>query len=239
MADPHAELDLAQRYAAGTLSAAEAAAFEDHMVGCERCATEVRLTAGLRRVMRETPVALPASTARRVRWIAGAAMLLAASIATFMLMPGRRDTELRALGSFAEPPAFVGMSVRALPQHADSLFADAMAAYVARRYDAAAGGLRDALTAGVDSIPATFFMASAELMAGNPRVAEVAYARVIVAGEAAAGYLPEAHLFRARALLQLGRGAEALTDLAAVDRDSDRGAAAAALADSVARVIKR
>jgi tetratricopeptide (TPR) repeat protein len=242
MTDTHAELETAQRYAAGSLNAADAAAFEDHMVGCEQCQTEVRLAVAVRATAAEVHKAHRSIT----RTLIGAGLAMAAGIALFVFLP-RVDPKLAALGQFLNPPAYVGMAVRALPRNGDSLFADAMVNYVARRYDIAESGLQQALAAGVDSIPARFWLASAQLMSGNPRAAEATYARVIAAGDAASGYLPEAHLYRARALLQLGLGSEALVDLAAVDRactersecDSDRGAAAAALADSVTRVLRR
>jgi tetratricopeptide (TPR) repeat protein len=233
MTDQHPQLEVAQQYAAGALDATASAAFEDHMIGCEICQAEVRLTVGVRRLARRAPAS------SRNRWVVGATALLAAVIALFMIIPGNVDPRLVDLGRVTEPPAYVGMSVRSLPQHRDSLFASAMNAYVARRYDEAASGLRAALAAGVDTVPATFFMASSELMAGRPSEAAANFSRVIAAGELAAGYLPEAHLFRARALLQLGRGKEALSDLEAVSRDDAHGAAAAALAASVAQVIGR
>ena len=234
MADTHAELEVAQQYAARTLDAAAAAAFEDHMLGCELCQAEVRMSVGVGRVAREYHAAwLPIR-----RNMIGLGVLLAAGIAAFMFLP-RRDPRLVELGRVAEPPAYIGMSVRALPQRGDSLFASAMVAYNEQRWDNAASGLRAALAAGVDSLPATFFMASAELMSGNARGAAESYARVIAAGDLAVAYLPEAHLNRARALLQLGRGKEALTELEAVNRDDAHGAAAAALAASVAQVMRR
>jgi tetratricopeptide (TPR) repeat protein len=236
MAD-HYQLEVAQRYASGQLDAAEAAAFEDHMVSCDLCQNEVKLTAGVRRLAQDLRVSAAESRASSKRFV-GAAMLLAAGLALVMLWP-RGDDGLAALGRVEEPPAYLGMSVRDARGRADSLFDAGMNAYVARRYDDAVASLRAALVAGVDTIPARFFLASSELMSGRAREAAETYALVIAAGASAQAYLPEAHLFRARALLQLGRGDEALKDLAAVSRESDRGAAAAALADSVAKVLQR
>jgi tetratricopeptide (TPR) repeat protein len=169
----------------------------------------------------------------------GVAVLLAAGFAAVALWPRGVDPNLAALGRVTDPPAYQGVSVRDARRLGDSLFANAMTAYVARRYDDAASGLRAALAAGVDTIPATFFMASAHLMGGHPREAAETYARLIAVGANASAYLPEAHYYRARALLQLGRGDDALKELSAVSRDSDRGAAAAALADSVTQVLRR
>jgi hypothetical protein len=237
MTDPHTELEVAQRYAAGLLDATDAATFEDHLLTCEQCQAEVRLTVGVRRLVRDTPAT---SRSRGTRWIVGAAALLAAGIAAVVILPSGVDRKLADLGRVTAPPVYLGMSVRSSPQRGDSLFAAAMTAYTDRRYDVAVSGLRAALAAGVDSIPTIFFMASAELMAGHPSDAAAAYARVVAAGPAASAYLPEAHLYRARALLRLGRGTEALSELAAVSRvDAVNSARAAALADSVTQVMRR
>src|ERR1051325_857920 len=63
MTDMHTELELAQRYAAGRLDAGTTATFEEHLVVCERCQDEVRLTARLRKVMR-----LPGARSSGGRW---------------------------------------------------------------------------------------------------------------------------------------------------------------------------
>jgi hypothetical protein len=237
MTDPHAELEIAQRYAAGLLDATDAATFEDHLLTCEQCQAEVRLTVGVRRLVRDTPAT---SRSRGTRWIVGAAVLLAAGITAVVILPGSVDRELADLGRVTAPPAYIGMSVRSSPQRGDSLFASAMTAYLDKRYDDAVSGLRAALTSGVDTIPTRFFLASAELMAGHPREAAVEFARVIAAGTAASAYLPEAHLYRARAFLRLGRATDALAELGAVGQaDAVNGARAAALADSVTQVMRR
>jgi tetratricopeptide (TPR) repeat protein len=232
----HAELELAHRYAAGELDPSATAAFEEHLLVCERCQDEVRLSVGLRQVARET-LAVPS---RRGRWFAATAAALAAGIAAVILFPSRVDRNISALGSVTDPPAYVGVAVRAMPANGDSLFAEAMNAYVAKKYDVAASGLTAALAAGVDTIPAEFFRASAQLMSGRVREAADGYARVIDAGPRAAGYRDEARLYRARALLRLRRANEALTELVAIEGTNVAiKRAAESLADSVSRVIKR
>jgi hypothetical protein len=232
----HAELEVAQQYAAGKVDPAGAAAFEEHLLICEQCQTEVRLAVGLRRVIRAAPV----RPANRNRWVIGAGALLAAGIAAFITSTPRIDGAVAGLGRVADPPAYIGMNVRAAAEQSDSLFSAAMTAYVARRYRGAESGLRAALAAGVDSVPAEFFLASAQLMSGHAEAAASGYARVIAAGPAASAYLAEAHLYRARALLRRGRAAEALSELAAVSRsDTVNAAKATALADSVIRVLRR
>jgi tetratricopeptide (TPR) repeat protein len=232
----HAELELAQRYVARTLEPSAVEAFEDHLVGCAECQAEVTLTAAVRRVTREA-----SATPRIPRaWVfASSGLLAAAAIGGFIVLNGI-GKGIEALGAVHNPPAYIGVAVRAVPASGDSLFGAAMNAYNARKYIEAARGLDAALRAGVDSVPTRFFLASAQLMAGKNRDAVTNYAHVIAAGLAAAPYLGEAHLFRARALLRLGRTDEALTDLRAItDADADVVGPAKALADSVHRIIGR
>lgn len=236
MIEPHAELEVARRYVARQLDAADATSFEDHLVGCERCQAEVRLSLGLRRVAGEQAI----STGRTARLLTTGALLLAAAVAAILIVPSGTDRELSKLGRVTSPPAYIAMSVRSSPAPGDSLFASAMVAYNEQRYSDARAGLRAALAAGVDSTAATFFLASSALMTGRPREAVAAYGRVIASGAGASGYLEEAHLYRAYALLQLGRGAEALSDLSAVvSMDGTHREAADTLASRLNRVTQR
>jgi hypothetical protein len=234
MTEPHAQRETAHRYAAGLLDAAAAIAFEDHLLGCEECQTEVRFAAALPRVIHAAP------RATRAWWIGGVTVALAAGLVAFFVLPRGNDAKIASLGHVTEPPMYIGMNVRASPAHGDSLFASAMRKYVAGRYEAAASELRIALAAGADTVTSTFFIASSELMAGDAERSVDDFARVIAAGSSAKPYLPESHLYRARALLRLRRSSDALADLAAVgDDDAGVAARARALADSVRQILKR
>lgn len=236
MIDPHGPEDAPERYLAGQLTPAESQAFEEHLLVCARCQTEVRLAVGVRRVV---PSAPGRSRRRRTLLIAGASLGLAAGLAALLLWPRGSNREVTALGRVREPPAYLGLAVRAAPRGGDSLFAAAMDAYVTQHYDVAAAGLRAALAAGVDTVPAEFFLAAAELMRGGARAAADGFARVLASGAAAAPYLPEAHAYRARALLQLGRGGDALRELeAVVPLGGSDSVAAVALADSVREALR-
>jgi len=120
----------------------------------------------------------------------------------------------------------------------DSLFALAMKAYDAHRYDAATTGLRTALAAGADSAPAEFFLGAALLMRDRHEAAAETFGRVIALGDTP--YLGEARLYRAKALLRRGGGAAALAELHAITPQSNAvGAWARALADSVESRMQR
>jgi tetratricopeptide (TPR) repeat protein len=113
-----------------------------------------------------------------------------------------------------------------------------MSAYVEGRYAHAASMLEAALSAGVDSLPAQFFHATSLLMLGHAGDAAAGYERVISQGDSP--YLPEAHYYRAKVLLQLGRPDDALADLdAARILGGIVGGRADALADSVHRWLER
>ena len=171
---------------------------------------------------------------RRLPWRGiGAVILAAAAIAAVLLIPRDRvSEELAELGRVTQPPVYLGVPVRQAPARPDSVFAEAMSAYVAEEYAAAATGLEEALMAGAGSVPAEFFRGASLLMLGRPDEAERAFSAIIEAGDSP--YLAEAHYYRAKALLSLGRASEALQELeAAVNSEGDIRTLASALADSV------
>jgi TolA-binding protein len=146
---------------------------------------------------------------------------------------------LAALGGVLQAPVYLGIPVRVEPPNAaDATFRTAMVAYGAGQFAEAARGLGEALRAGADSAPAEFFLGASWLMTGQAEAAAAAFARTIALGETP--YLPEARYYRAKALLRLGRGREALAELEQV------GAAAAiigrdarVLADSIREALRR
>ena len=226
--------DLIAQYIAGTLTETTAReAFEDHFVGCARCRDELRLASIIR-----AEVARPAVTRRVPRWMPLGFVSAAALAGIFVLRGGGAHSELARLGAVAEPPIYLGIAVRATPKASDSLFDAAMAAYDQRRYADAAAGLARALTAGVDSAPALFFLGASELMAGHPTEAAAAFERVQSLGDTP--YLAEAHFYRAKALLRLRNPSSALAELAAVPAASTTMSdQAGVLADSVRKLTQR
>jgi tetratricopeptide (TPR) repeat protein len=227
--DAAAERGLVERYVAGRLDdEAELAAFEAHLLTCERCRDEVRLGLTVR-------AELAVSGRRRGRrvWPFGVGLALAAGIAALVLL--RFNSEgVRAFGDVQDPPLYLGVAVRGAPTPAESLFEAAMTAYSRGDYGAAAAGLERALASGTkgDSVPALFFLGASRLLTGRPAAAADALQRAISLGDSP--YLPEAHYYLAKALLREGNAAAALRELQAVPAaDSAVAALAVALADSV------
>ncbi len=233
------ERGIVERYLAGRLDLPEAEAFEAHYLACPRCQEDLRVAAAVRHNL---PLVTNVQWLRR-RWsrplLVGVGLAAAAGFAALFLLPGDRvNPQLERLGAVLEPPVYLGVPVRGEQTSADSLFAAAMSSYLARRYDEAARGLAVALAAGVDSAPALFFRASGLLMINRSRESAETFQRVTGLGDTP--YLVEARLYRAKALLRLGRAGEAITELrfAAAGLD-DLGRWAQALADSVEALVQR
>lgn len=113
-----------------------------------------------------------------------------------------------------------------------------MDSYSKRLYGAAAAGLRAVLAAGQDSVPAQFFLATSLLLGNRASEAVDEFQRVLAHGDTP--YRAEARYYRAKALLRVGRAADAQTELALLSPADgvvyDMGRA---LADSVAHLRDR
>jgi hypothetical protein len=228
------ERALVERYVAETLTDKHGRAdFEAHVIACPRCQDEIRLATAIR-----IELARPASARRPIPWLPLGLVAAAVLGGVVLLRPAGERTALAQLGAVAQPPIYLGQAVRGAATPADSIFAAAMAAYDDRRYGEATAGLARALAAGVDSAPALFFLGASELLTNRPAEAAAAFQRVLALGETP--YLPEAHYYRAKALLRLGDGSAGLAELGAVrSKDTPIAGAAAALADSVTRLPQR
>lgn len=232
------EQALAARYVARRLSRDEAEAYESHYVACPRCQEEVRLAVAVRRELRVPPGT--ERHRRRVAWVwGGLGLAAAAGLAAILLLRLRSPSaELVGLGGVLEPPVYLGVQVRGPSVHADSLFGVAMAAYGEKRYRDAILGLRAALAAGVDSVPAEFFLGASLLVERRSSDAAEAFRRVIAGGETP--YLVESRYYLAKSLLRQGRGREALEELRRLSsREGIVPAQGKALADSVEGVLRR
>lgn len=229
----------AERYAASRMTPAEADAFEDHFVTCAECQSEVRLASAIiGGLPAEAAVPRSAKSPRHL-WIwGGGGLALAAGLATLMILRSEPQGDLVALGGVREPPVYLGIPVRSADASQDSLFEAAMNAYALRRYSVAADGLRAALAAGHDSVPTQFFLGASLLLDNRASEAAEEFQRVLSFGDTP--YRVEALYYRAKALLRLGRAADARAELARLSTADgvvyDMGRT---LADSVARLQVR
>lgn len=191
------------RYVAGTPPTEETAAFEDHLLLCERCQASTRAGSGVRKHF-----AGGAATRRRLRpdsWYAG---LAAAVLAGLLLVRAVDNTEMRRYGEVSQAPLYLGMPVRG--QHDDARFAAAMLAYNEARYEAALRDLRR-IEGPESRAVVDFFTGVSALMLGRAAEAAESLTKVIDAGPSP--YYPEALYYRAKAHLQQGREKPARRDL--------------------------
>jgi len=221
---------IVDQYVAGTLPEEEYESFENHLIECRACQDEVvqavAVREGLGALGEESPGREPPTAGPTVRsrsrwkaispkvWLPVAAAAVVAGLVFFG--PDRVPEAISELGRVGQPPIYLGVPVRQEEAAAESLFDLAMTHYMADEFSDAAAGLRMALEAGADPIPAQFFLGASFLMLDRPREAAGALGVIIDLGPSP--YQAEAHYYRAKALLRLGEVGPALDDL--------RGAAA-------------
>jgi anti-sigma factor RsiW len=219
------------RYVAGTLSESETAAFEAHLLTCERCQQDIPLAVAIREAVPE----LKEGRTRRLPWFGPSIITLAAAAALTGVLLLSRDQvpdALTDLGRVTQPPVYLGVAVRQTPSRSDSLFDEAMAAYVTGDFATAATGLPRALAAGADTVPVQFFAGASLLMTDGPAEAAEAFRSVIRGGDTP--YSAEARYYLAKALLRLGRTDEARSELRRIaESASEIAGQARALADSI------
>jgi hypothetical protein len=230
---------LAAGFVAGTLGTAERERFEDHLIECPQCQAEVALGLRIRAVgepsLRAAPLAVPQPGTRR--WMLPLVGVAAAAVIIAVLPPRGDRAALTALGGVPVAPVYLGVSVRAASDAAESTFDasfdDAMAAYQRAEWRVAFDAL-SALSQRSDareaSVMVHFFAGAAALMLDDAARADAEFATLLALADSP--YHAEARYYRAKALLRLGRGREATRELRAV-RDAELAPRAAALADSI------
>jgi hypothetical protein len=111
----YAASDSVVRYVAGSLSGSEVEAFEEHLFGCDRCVSEVRLGLEIKAAASPHGGRLAEPASRRVLWrpLAIAAALAAAFLGTWQLQHARgpaadgvtRGEDVRAIAVTTHPSA--------------------------------------------------------------------------------------------------------------------------------------
>ena len=233
----------AERYAACRMTAGEAEQFEDHFVACAECQNEVRFASAIVTGLPPRPPMahsqpVGSKPVRTRFWRGAAGLAMAAGLAGVLLLRQGPRPAVLALGGVAEPPTYLGIPVRDGGSQQDAVFEAAMIAYGKHEYAAAAAGLRSALAAGQDSVAAQFFLATSLLLDDRPSDAASEYERVLAHGDTP--YRAESRYYRAKALLRLGRLADAKAELAHLARtDGVTFELGAALLDSLALLPQR
>jgi tetratricopeptide (TPR) repeat protein len=192
------------RYVAGTLDSRSAAELEDHFfLVCERCQLSIR--AGV-------AVGTAPAARKRVRiapaWIVTG---MAATIACVFALSTVHHRSVRALGRVTIAPAYVGMPVRALSDDQSVLFDSAMTAYNRRDYATSADLLKKLNEDNNADVASRFFLGASYLMLADAEAAEASLTSVVAHGPSL--YTGEAFYYRGLARLQLGRRADAISDL--------------------------
>lgn len=210
-------------YLDNRLSPAETASVEAHLADCATCRGEI---------VQLDSIVGPRRLRRRV-YFTGIALAAAAALLLFVLPkslgvpggpgdPARADSlalRIRALGAVAQPPIYLGVSVRAPSAVGTELFSTGMRAYTDARYADAVAALRSARGAGIEGASTPFFLGASLLMLDDASGAAEEFARVIGMGETP--YLAEAHYYRAKALLRLNQLSDAVAELDRSIRSGD------------------
>lgn len=219
----HLEPLVAASYISKRLRESERALVEEHLAICDECRAEIR-----------SVHAVIAGQSRR-RWPMAAA--IAAAILLIVVVPpltrrGETD-DLRSLGRVADAPAYFGIAVRSASASRANGFAAGMRAYSEQRYADAISQLEAARATPADEPAASFFLGASHMMLGEASAANESFKRVIQSGPSR--YLGEAHYYRGKVLLQLGRPDDALAELAvaAATAQTPMREVASALRDSI------
>jgi hypothetical protein len=231
---------LAARFVAGTLTGDDIERFDAHLLECSQCQAEVALAMRVRAVGRDAlqDTSRAAGLAPNTRRWALPLVAIAAAAALLVWAPARGDrAALNAFGAVPTAPLYLGVAVRTgadSPVAAfDSAFEHAMRQYEAESWRDAHQSLHT-LAERPDvgeALPAVrFFAGAAALMSDDAERAEREFAMLLALDDSP--YHAEAHFYRAKALLRLGRGSEAARELRSI-RDVELAPRAAALADSI------
>ena len=209
--------NLVERYVLGRLSDGEQRSFEEHFFVCEACFEEVRLMQTLQAVGKKhsRPAAvIPMPRRPWLVWGAAAAVLLVGA-GVYETMRTRRpelaqtvavahppiadpQPELDVLARVV-PPVYTASNLRSSVAGREQKFRAAMAMYAGGDYADAAKALRPLTEGGPETAAARFYLAVADLLAGNSDEATAQLRSVDAMGETP--YQEQARFFLAKALL--------------------------------------
>jgi anti-sigma factor RsiW len=231
------EENLAERYVSGTLDPELKERFEQHYFACEACARKVDTWLAIQQPLRDAAPAIrqemePEPAHRS--WIGGVAAIAAGVlvIAGVSVIPRTGDgvpppvavsrgADLAELARL-DPPTYAPPALRGVETSAETLFREAMKAYLQRDYTRAIAGLRSSLALDPQAGAPRFFLGATQLLAGQTAEGVRELEQIAASNSP---FAEEARFDLAKGYLQLGRRADALHALRSVV--SERGEFAA------------
>ena len=215
--------NLMERYLAGGLDAELKEDFERHYFECAECAQQLETWMSIAKPLREMAAA---SAQPRRQWAGGATAIAAGILVVIgVSLAPRNDTATEGTTAIArgatlaelarlEPPAYVAPGLRGAETTAETLFREAMEAYLRRDYAGAIAGLRASLRMDPEAAAPRFFLGASELLTGRTVDGMNDLGRVAASNSA---FAEEARFDLAKGYLMLGRRREAVVLLRIVE----------------------
>ncbi len=220
--------EAAEQYVTGAMPEPTQAKFEEHYFGCDACFRTVETLQDAGRRL-ESTVPKPGQVPRR-RWIRPASVMAVAGTVILGVILGRSprpvapppssstptapptatapqtnaaakplDNQLERMSAVV-PPQYVTLITRSQGNESATGFEQAMAHYVAGRYDHAARGLSATANRSPNLPHVQFFLGISEMMLGNPDAARKALQRTARSG--VTPYADEAHFYLGKLALR-------------------------------------
>jgi tetratricopeptide (TPR) repeat protein len=220
-----ADEEIIEHYLTGRLSLEEAEAFEQHLLECQRCFSELqwRHAAGIE--LRRQAARPAVSSWRTIKYgwrfataAAAVMILMAALVYLFFLSRGvKPDSEavIDQLASLGQPPLYLPSTIRgAKSQPALELFAKGMREYANQKYQDAVPLLESAARLDPDHLPTAFYLGISYLILDQPDAGIPWLVKVVRADPNP--YAEESHWFLSKAYFKKGNLDEAGRELEAV-----------------------
>jgi tetratricopeptide (TPR) repeat protein len=222
------------KYLLGERDEAETEALEEHYFECDDCYGVIKNAKALRSELATDRWAIDArssSAYSRPSWAwvpaaAAVAVLLVGTGVALWLQYHERPPDLQpriAELTAIEAPPYSPKRLRSSGDGAERAFREAMVLYQESDFTGAIPGLEAAARLDSQSARSVFYLGACYLLVGQPEPAAESFARVVALGESP--YLERARLYRAKALLRIGRFTAAADELREVVRINEELAA--------------
>jgi tetratricopeptide (TPR) repeat protein len=226
--------EMIERYLAGKLEQAEAEAFEQHYLGCQRCFEELQFRHAAAIELRSRSVAhsqpIVSSSTIRKRWALAAAAILLLTLTSVTILnrrqafrvdrgalvpPQNSEQIIARLAVIDTAPPYVPITLRGGQSGAATgQFREGMQRYSRGDYAGAITLLEESVRLNADLQPAVFYLGISHLMVGKAEKAISPLSKLTLAGDNP--YREESHWFLAKAFLKRGSIAAAQKELEAV-----------------------